>query len=331
MMQTHRRILIQSLVALVLGISVSSSTPITGQPVLMRAQFAKPITVHTQPWYLDRIGAPHSRIVPYPSIIVAVIDDGIDAGAPQLDGQIIGIVNIVAPDQLRDESGHGTHTAGIIAARPGSSGIRGICDACQLLIIKAITNTGYGSDLTVARAITIAIERGARVINLSIGGTADTPAIRRAVADAIAHDIVVVAAAGNVTSTGPHRYYPAAYPEVIAVSAIDHENRKASFATTDRAIDLVAPGVDIANIDTSADGIGVTQGTSTAAPQVSAAAALLRARYPMVSAMGIRRALLSASIDLGPPGRDDTFGYGLLNIPRAFAVLQRSTTRANQR
>lgn len=291
-----------------------------------------PAAVQTSPpdpatWYLERIGAPAEHLQPETPVIVAVIDAGVDTSAPLLQGRIAETVNIVAPDSLRDQSGHGTHTAGIIAAHADASGIRGICRSCRLLILKAITNDGYGSDLTVARAIAIAIERGARVINLSIGGPSDTPAIRNAIADAIARDIVVVAAAGNTSGEGQQRSYPAAYPGVIAVSAIDLSNQLAAFARADASIDLVAPGVGIFNIDTSAAGMGSADGTSTAAPQVSAAAALMRAAYPAATAAEIRSALLHSATDLGPPGRDDRYGYGLLHIPRALAVLKRARTQ----
>ena len=277
-------------------------------------------------WYLERIGAPAEHLQPVTPVIVAVIDAGVDTSAPLLLGRIADTVNIVAPDSLHDQSGHGTHTAGIIAAQADASGIRGICRSCRLLILKAITNDGYGSDLTVARAITIAIERGAIVINLSIGGPSDTPAIRNAIADAIAHDIVVVAAAGNTSGEGQQRSYPAAYPGVIAVSATDQSNHLAAFARADASIDLVAPGVGIFNIDTSATGMGSANGTSTSAPQVSAAAALMRAAYPAATATAVRSALFHSATDLGPPGRDDTYGYGLLNIPRAMAFLNRART-----
>lgn len=284
-------------------------------------------TTVTEQWFLERIGAPAPAADAATSVIVAVIDDGVDSTAPQLTGQFVGIINIVAPDSVRDTSGHGTHTAALIAARPGPNGIRGVCLVCRLLVIKAITNHGYGSDATVARAVDLAVEHGARVINLSIGSTADTPILRRAIANAIAHDIVVVAAAGN----NPQRqrpYYPAAYPGVIAVGAVDVSNQLAVFASRGTYIDIVAPGVDILSLDTSPRGFGSATGTSTAAPLVSAAAGILRAAYPAASAPMIRAALLAGVTDLGPPGRDTTYGAGLLNIPQARAAMQRRHTRA---
>jgi subtilisin family serine protease len=312
-------------VACVLTVSI---TPRPSSPSETPAQRASPTPIAVSPaWYLERIGAPAADRQPQTPVIVAIIDAGVDISAPLLQGRIADTVNIVAPDPLHDESGHGTHTAGIIAARSDASGIRGICDGCRLLILKAITNDGYGSDLTVARAIAIAIERGAQVINLSIGGPSDTAAIRNAIADAVAADIVVVAAAGNNTGAPLQRSYPAAYPGVIAVSAVDQSNQLAAFARADASIDLVAPGVDIFNIDTSAAGMGSADGTSTAAPQVSAAAALLRAHYPSASAATIRSALLQSATDLGPLGRDDAYGYGLLHIPRALAVLKQAQTQ----
>lgn len=281
----------------------------------------------TGQWFLERIGAPALSADTATSVLVAVIDDGVDSTAPQLAGQCVGLINIVAPDPLHDASGHGTHTAALIAARPGANGLRGVCPMCRLLIIKAITDHGYGSDATVARAVDLAVEHGARVINLSIGSTNDTPALRRAIARAIAHDIVVVAAAGN-TNPRQRPYYPAAYPGVIAVGAVDSRNQPAVFANSGTYIDIVAPGVDIVSLDTSARGFGSAAGTSTAAPLVSAAAGLLRAAYPGASAALIRTALLNGATDLGPRGRDTTYGAGLLNIPQARAAMQRRHTRA---
>jgi subtilisin family serine protease len=159
------------------------------------------------------------------------------------------------------------------------------------------------------------------------GESSTEPLSERLARESAAADIVVVAAAGNNTGAPLQRSYPAAYPGVIAVSAVDQSNQLAAFARADASIDLVAPGVDIFNIDTSAAGMGSADGTSTAAPQVSAAAALLRAHYPSASAATIRSALLQSATDLGPLGRDDAYGYGLLHIPRALAVLKRAQTQ----
>jgi len=302
----------------------------TGQSASVRAQIVEEPKTSTDQWFLARIGAPAVSEQRGAMVLVAVIDDGVDRDAPQLKDQIAGTFNIVSPDPLRDRSGHGTHTAAIIAARPGDTGVRGICTACRLIIIKAITNHGYGSDATVARAIDLAVERGARVLNLSIGGTADTPAIRRAIANAIAHDMVVVAAAGNESGT-QRPFYPAAYPGVIAVGAIDKSNHQASFASSGQYIDIVAPGVDIVSLDSSPRGYGPMHGTSTAAPQVSAAAALLRGQFPHASAASIRAAIKAGATDLGPSGRDAVYGAGLLNIPKASAYLRQQVLRTSPR
>ena len=298
-----------------------------GQSPFVQAQITVQRTPSTDQWFLERVGAPAISTQRSAPVLVAVIDDGVDRDEPQLKDQIAGVINIVAPDPMRDHSGHGTHTAAIIAARPGVTGIRGVCIECRLIIIKAITNHGYGSDVTVARAIDLAVERGARVLNLSIGGTADTPAIRRAIARAIAQDIVVVAAAGNQTDT-ERPFYPAAYPGVIAVGAIDRFNHHAHFASSGAYIDIVAPGVDIVSLDSSPRGYSSMQGTSTAAPQVSAAAGLLRAQFPHESAARIRTALLVSATDLGPRGHDHRYGAGLLNITSAISYLRQQRVRA---
>ena len=256
---------------------------------------------------------------------VAVIDTGIDPTHPDLAHQISAMIDIFAAPYMRDRQGHGTHTAGIIAALPNATmRTRGICHTCQIVAIKAINDDGYGSDVTVAQGINHAIDARALVINLSVGSSNDAPVIRTAIERAVAADIVVVAAAGNTTNTteqGETTTFPAAYPGVIAVGAVDAKNQIAAFAHSGTAVDIVAPGVDILNTSPFGAGYSLEQGTSTAAPQVSATAALIRARRPDLSAQQTQELILAHAVDLGAPGYDAVFGHGLLNVDGVMRAL----------
>ncbi|MFM2032350.1 MAG: hypothetical protein RLZZ297_1115 [Chloroflexota bacterium] len=267
-------------------------------------------------WYLGHIGMPQTARRALP-VTVALIDSGIDADAPLLRSQITDIVNIVSPDPLRDADGHATHSAALIAAAPDPGGFRSVCPNCRLVVYKAITNEGYGSDATVARAVELATAARVGVINLSIGGAVDSPRLQNAIAAALAADIVVVAAVGNDGGTPRRQIYPAAYPGVIGVGASTPRDRVAAFSNTGPSTDLVAPGVDIVSIS-GGETLSTSSGTSSAAALVSAAAGVLRGYHPHASAATIRLLLYRGATDIGSPGRDTTSGYGLLDIARAL-------------
>lgn len=274
-------------------------------------------------WYLDRIHAPDLQNYDIPSVRVAIIDTGVDTTHPDLVDHITQTIDIFAESTMSDRQGHGTHTAGIIGATPNTqTQTRGICPSCQIIAIKAINDDGYGSDVTVAQGIDDAISAGAKVINLSIGSVNDAPAIKAAIERALAADIIVVAAAGNSERNPGEAVFPAAYPGVIAVSAIDKDNNIAPFAQNNTRIDIVAPGVDIVSTSPFGDGYSMEQGTSTAAPQVTATVALVRALRPELSAQQTQELLLAHTVDLGDPGYDATYGHGLLHVDRVLKATQ---------
>jgi subtilisin family serine protease len=139
--------------------------------------------------------------------------------------------------------------------------------------------------------------------------------MQQAIAYALDHDVVVVAAAGNQNE---YITYPAAYPGVLAVSALTPHLRRAEFA---HGGDIVAPGVDIRNVAAGGSGMRSDEGTSTAAPQVSAAAGIIRSLRPDFNALQTRELILSTTQDLGAPGFDDEFGYGMLDIAQILRTL----------
>jgi membrane-anchored mycosin MYCP len=258
-------------------------------------------------------------------IVVAVIDSGVDARNAQLQGAVQA-----GPDQLDgggsvlDCVGHGTGVAGIIAARPApGSPFRGLAPAATILALRVSeliegedgNATGRrGTPEGLATAIRDAVARKARVINLSLVSYHDDEVVRAAVRFALAHDVVLVAAAGNGAEQGNRTAYPAAYDGVVGVGAIAPDGQRVPTSQTGPYVDLVAPGRQIVTTATP-DGWTVMDGTSFAAPFVSAAAALLRQYRPDLTAAQVA-AQLTATADGGRAGPG--YGAGVLNPYRAL-------------
>ncbi len=254
-------------------------------------------------------------------VIVAVIDSGIDNSHPEFDGRLLtGFDARNGGSGAYDWNGHGTSVAGIIAAA-GNNGIggSGICPDCRILPIRACDAFGRCDDASVVAGIYYAVDNGARVINLSLGGPGDSSALRAAVAYATARDVLITAAAGNEGGGGAANY-PAAYPDVIAVAASDRDDRIGQFSNSGNYVSLTAPGVEIVTTLPNVS-YGRTSGTSAASPFVAGALALLAAARPDLRADDLSCLLLSNADDRGSPGFDDSYGHGRLNIGRAMAAL----------
>ena len=248
-------------------------------------------------------------------------------------------------DHANDDNFHGTHVASTIAeATDNTLGVAGLAFACALMPVKVLDNEGLGSFFLVAEGIDYAVnftlngQHPVKVINLSLGGETSSTAVRQAVDRAIAAGVTVVAAAGN--DSAARISFPAALPSVIAVGAVDGRKMKAPYSNFGPELSVVAPGGDIRRDDTGPDGVpdgrpdGILQqtfdpdtaeregryddfhyffvvGTSQATPHVAALAALLY-RQGITQPAAIKAAIQSSAEDLGTPGRDDTFGYGLI-------------------
>jgi type VII secretion-associated serine protease mycosin len=265
-------------------------------------------------------------------VTVAVIDSGVDARHPQLRNRVVPGWDAFDPatNGLEDCVGHGTAVASLIAAQPASgTPFRGLAPGVKILPIRAServnnSDSGRGTPADLARAITTAVQRGAKVINLSLVLTEDRPEVRAAVADAIARDVVVVAAVGNghdPNSPKDPTTYPAAYDGVIGVGAVDENSIRYAQSQTGTYVDLVAPGNQI-QVALPGNGFQVMVGTSMAAPFVSAAAALVIQKYGAnISARQVA-ARLMATADPAPAGPGSPeYGYGVLNPYRAVTDL----------
>lgn len=256
---------------------------------------------------------------------VAIIDTGVDSHHPALEGKVAEQYDATATGFTPDV--HATLLAGIIVSEPrDSSGILGIAPGAEILAIKACqpfasqTIQAQCWSLTLAKGLDFAMRKKARVINLSLSGP-NEKLLTRLIAEAISRGITVVAAAGN---DGPHGQpsFPAALPQVIAVTAVDANKQIYPEATQGDFISLAAPGVEI--VSTSPGGkVMVSSGTSFAAAFVTGTAGLVLEQQPQLSPSSLRSLLESTATDLGSPGKDSQFGSGLLNACQAVAQLRR--------
>ena len=299
---------------------------------------------------------------------VAVIDSGIDATHPELAGRVLDVKSFVAGSARTDSLGHGTFVAGIIAAGVNNGiGIAGLAPSAELLVAKVVTASRTIPVEAEARAIRWAVENGARVINMSLGAVRDPldpdrDSFSRLEADAVAYavsnGVVVVAAVGNgdFAPQSPWGYasYPAALPHVLGVSAVAESGVVPRFSNRDRVYnDIAAPGDQILSIfprpltqrypacseqgysSCGPEDYREAQGTSFAAPQVSAAAAILLALRPTLRPEQVTAILERTAVDVDAAsgclpcakGRDELSGWGRLDVAAALAAIDEPPPR----
>ena len=276
--------------------------------------------IRSKEWYLGFLQIPAAhQIGQGDGVIVAVVDTGVNANQPELIGNLIpGYDNSFGDNGLIDDDGHGTAMAALIAAHGTSvaDGMLGMAPKAKILPIK--TGVSSGSTPDFVSGVSWAVDHGAKVIGMSFVGSKSDSRVEAAIASAVAADVVLVAAAGNRpedTKVG----WPAAYPGVIAAAGVDRNGNHADISVTGPEIVLSAPAVDITS--PHADGQYVTaSGTSDAAAIVSGVAALVRSKYPTMSAAEVVHRLTATAIDKGPPGRDDEYGYGIVNPVAALTA-----------
>ncbi|QOC89955.1 type VII secretion-associated serine protease mycosin [Micromonospora craniellae] len=322
----HRALLAATVTALSVAVAVvpAAAVPVaptaSGVPVAYAPDTAERADqVRDEQWQLDKLGAQTAwRTSTGRGVIVAVIDSGVDGSHPDLAGQVLPGLDLVSPDGTAepDPVGHGTTVAGLIAGRNDDRrGVVGLAPDSRILPVRVLDEENrYDDALIVAKGVRWAVDNGAKVINLSLGGNGDSPALAAAIDYAFAKDVVVVACTGNLaTSPEAKVWYPAREPGVIAVSGLERNSDNLwSGAITGRATVLTAPASGLVGARPP-EGYWRVQGTSFAAPLVAATAALVRARHPKLSAGDVVNRLLVTAKDIGPTGRDDRFGYGLVD------------------
>jgi subtilisin family serine protease len=249
-------------------------------------------------------------------VVVAVLDTGVDSRHSDLHGAVLPGRQVVQnkPAGDLDTVGHGTGMAGIIAGRGHGrgAGVLGIAPQAKIMPITPANDTYF-----VGQGVRWAADHGAKVIVLAFG-IDDGEGLRAAVSEAAAADLVLIGTSGNTGDKGNEVEFPGAYPEVLTVGAVDRRNRVAAFSNHGPHVDLVAPGVDIP-APAPDDKYVTGTGTSAAAGIVAGAAALIRSRYPQLSAADVVQRLTGTAIDRGAPGRDDYYGAGQLDLLAALA------------
>jgi subtilisin family serine protease len=258
---------------------------------------------------------------------VAIIDTGLDRDHPDLAANIAGGYNWIGTCTTcwDDDQGHGTHVGGIVAALDNGIGSIGVAPKAKLYGLKILDahNVGYMDDAAAAVEWASGLGGGVKadVINMSFGcsGCEYSP-LRLAIEAAYANNIVLVGAAGNLGPGADTVIYPAKYPQVIAVSATASNDSLASFSSTGPRVDIAAPGAAIYSTLWN-NTYATFNGTSMASPHVAGVAALIKASNTAISAPQIRERITSTATDLGSAGRDDSFGYGLVNAVAAVGPV----------
>ncbi|MHC5083576.1 MAG: S8 family peptidase [Planctomycetota bacterium] len=274
-----------------------------------------------------------------PNVIIAVVDTGVAyendknfQQAPDLASTnfVPGYDFVRNDTHPNDDDGHGTHVAGTIAQSTHNAyGPAGGAFNCSIMPVKVLDRRGEAPYSDIADGIYFAANNGAHVINLSLGGTVNSTTLRDAVKYAYQQGVTVVCAAGNEYQDGNPASYPAAYDDYcIAVGATRIDRGRAPYSNTGSYLDLVAPGGDM-DVDQNNDGGKVTafdwylfEGTSMAAPHVSAVAGLL-ASVGVTDPDAIRQALEGSAIDLSAPGWDAEYGWGLIDAHAALLYYPR--------
>lgn len=279
-----------------------------------------------QQWGIFAIGADRVwSITTGKGVTVAVVDSG-SGPHPDLADNLLPGRSFFSSVETQDgndidTSGHGSHVAGIIAAAANNGiGGSGVAPNAKILPIKVLDQVGQGDARDVAAGVRFAADNGAKVINLSLGGTTESPSLTQAIQYATDKGALVVAAAGNGGATDAPKW-PASLDLTIAVTAVDPSKNVTSFDQRGDYIDIAAPGTGIAS--TAKGDYVALSGTSMAAGFVAGAAALLFAAEPRITNTQVRDILLRTATDIGEPGRDQTFGFGVINLVAAMAELKR--------
>jgi len=289
-------------------------------------------TVRQQQWHLDAVNALKAqRVAQGNGVIVAEIDTGVDASHPDLAGAVlpgVAMLGSTSDRGLTDPQGHGTLMAGLIAARGGgASHALGIAPKSKILPI-AVPEPIAGS---LAEPIRYAVDHGAKIINMSLGGqqVGERADELEAVAYARTKDVILVAAAGNRPEGATEVASPASMPGIIAVSGSDKGGVSWSGSVTGPKVAIAAPAANVVSAapkSLAASGYGIGSGTSSSTAIVSGVLALIRSKFPTMNAANVINRLFKTATDAGPPGRDSAFGYGVVD---AYAAVTATVPEVN--
>lgn len=311
--------------------------PAAAQPVQAAARRvnAPNDELFSKQWHLERVHALEAwnQTMGNKDLIVAVVDTGVDYNHPDLAGTVIKGKDFTGEDPKGldpiDSFGHGTHVAGIIAAHANNQiGVAGVAPNVKILAVKVLSAKGGGSLFAIAGGIKYSVDNGAKIVNLSLGGPAVTDLISTSIGYwATKKGALLMAAAGNSANEvgTPARiddYY-------MAVAATDEQDKLAKFSCFGKELSVSSPGTVIWATTPSyhvplndygyAMNYAPLQGTSMATPLAAGIAALVWSKHPEWNAKQVRAQLEKSSVDLGPAGKDNSFGFGRVDALAALA------------
>jgi type VII secretion-associated serine protease mycosin len=314
--------------------SALSGSALSGSALLaspVEASLAEPTnplvgdSVREEQWHLRTLNVPGAWTYADGSgVTVAVIDSGVDATHPDLQGQVLPGLDLVDSKGNGDTDlvGHGTTVAAIIAGRgDDNAGVIGIAPKAKILPVRVLDEENrYNDAIIVAKGVRWAVDHGAKVINLSLGGQGSSAALAAALDYAFAKDVVVVACTGNTSaSSDTGVWYPAREPGVIAVAGMERNGDVLwSGSITGKETVVTAPATEL--VGARPGGYWRVQGTSFAAPMVSGTAALIRSRWPTMPAGEVVNRIIRTAKDRGPAGRDSIYGFGMVDPTGALTA-----------
>lgn len=281
-----------------------------------------PFFVQGSQWHLSRIQAPAAwdLTTGAQGVVIAVVDSGVRASHPDLVGKVLPngydfVANDTNPD---DENGHGTAVAGTVSpASNNQIGVAGVAWNTPILPVRVLDAAGSGSYSSIANGITYSADQGAKIINLSLGGTSSSRTLQDAVNYAWNKQCVLIAAAGN--NGNNITFYPAACTNVVAVSATDSNDVRPTWSNFGSYVDVSAPGANIISLS-GADQYASWNGTSFSCPVTSGVVALMASVNTRLSQVQLVDLLVRNTDDIGAAGYDIYYGSGRVNAYRATAA-----------
>ncbi|MFF4405329.1 type VII secretion-associated serine protease mycosin [Streptomyces sp. NPDC001262] len=274
-------------------------------------------TIRSKEWYLDAMHAEEMwKTSTGSGVTVAVIDSGVDADLPDLRGQVLDGKDFsgLPGNAHTDTSGHGSQMALFVAGTGKGAGTLGLAPGARILPVRALGSDIFKTDSALASSIRYAADSDAKIINMSLGSPTYNPAVAEAVKYALGKGKLLFASVGNTGDKGNLVEYPAAYPGVVGVAAVDREIKAASWSQSGPEVDLAAPGTEM--VAPCADGtsdVCIVKGTSGASAIAAASAALIWSAHPNWTGNQVLRVLINTAG--GPKSgekRSDTLGYGVV-------------------
>jgi type VII secretion-associated serine protease mycosin len=321
-----RRLALRLSSAALIGLVATGTvaTPAFATPALAAPSPLSNDSVRAEQWHLKTLNVAGAWTYSTGAgVTVAVIDSGVDSTHVDLQGQVLRGLDLVDAkgDADTDLVGHGTTVAAIIAGKDDDAGVIGIAPKAKILPVRVLDQENrYDDAMIVAKGVRWAVDHGARVINLSLGGSGSSAALAAALDYAFAKDVVVVACTGNASaSSSTGVWYPAREPGVLAVAGMERDGDVLwSGSITGKETVVAAPATQLVGARPS--GYWRVQGTSFAAPMVSGVAALIRSRWPTMPAGEVVNRIIRTAKDRGPAGRDGQFGFGMVDPTGALTA-----------